>query len=66
MAIDNRDPEDVYRAILEQKTAWNCSIVEAAERVEAERRAQAFALTTNGDRPVPLSPGHPAAQWPVQ
>jgi hypothetical protein len=34
---DSRDPIDVYNSILEQKTAWNCSIVEAADRVEKQR-----------------------------
>lgn len=34
---DNRQPIDVYNQLLEQKTAWNCSILEAADRVESER-----------------------------
>jgi hypothetical protein len=37
MPKDNRDPIDVYIDILEEKTAWHCSIVEAADRVEAQR-----------------------------
>ena len=40
---DIRDPEEVYRQILLQKTGWNCTILEAADRVEQARpgRSQA-------------------------
>lgn len=34
---DTRDPTEIYKQLLMQKTTWNCSIVEAADRVEAER-----------------------------
>jgi hypothetical protein len=58
MMKDSRDPTDVYNAILYEKTAWHCSILQAADRVEASRRAEALPLTTNGDGPAVAPPRH--------
>lgn len=57
---DIRDPIDVYNEILAEKTAWNCSVLEAADRIEAERRNQPLALATKVFRAasaLPLQPG---------
>jgi HNH endonuclease len=55
-------------SILHHERKYNelVSRVETADNLEAQRRAQALAVTTNGGRPTGVPPGSPAAQWPRQ
>jgi hypothetical protein len=43
---DQRDATALYYEILEMKTAWNCTIIEAADRVEKARQAGRGAWST--------------------
>ena len=69
---DIRDPIDVYKAILYQKTSYNCSILEAADRAEEERRfvmessSLTNAVTTEALGAALGSPPDPAREKGVQ
>ena len=54
---DQRDPIKVYEQLMYQKTAWNCSILEAADRVERDRLHRASETSGNPTQTGNGSPG---------
>lgn len=69
---DQRDPEKLYEVIRDTKMKYGCTIVQAADTVEAWRE-QGFdpidppaPLTTNGAGPAPVSPSEAGPEKPPE